>query len=184
LLEATAGARGTAVSVLLGCYGIGAFLGNALGGRATDRFGSIRTLLVATVGFVALVATLPLTGTTIVGAAAALFAWSTFTWAFNPPMQNLLLQIGPAQGALLLSLNASAIYLGIGLSGVVGGLVIDSAGVLALPAISAILGVASTALLVALWRGMRRPTAGAGLPGARRPALVSQPVDPAARPGR
>ena len=84
-----------------------------------------------------------------VGAAAALFIWGMFTWAFNPPIQNLLLELG---GGLLISLNASAIYLGAGLSAVVGGLVIQAVGVSYLPLLAAVLSLAVLGLLYALWR--------------------------------
>jgi DHA1 family purine base/nucleoside efflux pump-like MFS transporter len=56
----------------------------------------------------------------------------------------------------VLSLNASAIYLGMGLAGVLGGVVIDVAGALALPVVGAVLGLACAALLLALRAGTRR----------------------------
>lgn len=151
LLAETAHLTGGIVGVLLLGYGLGAMLGNVLGGRATDRFGSHPTLAVGLTGFVVIIATLPLTATTTVGAALALFAWSVFTWAFNPPIQNLLLDLGSG-GGLLLALNASAIYLGAGLSAVLGGLVINLVGVQFLPPIAAVLGVVVLGLLVLLRR--------------------------------
>jgi predicted MFS family arabinose efflux permease len=71
------------------------------------------------------------------------------TWAFNPPIQNLLLELG---GGLLISLNASAIYLGAGLSAVVGGLVIQSFGVGYLPVLASALSLVVLGLVYALWR--------------------------------
>ncbi|WP_405069159.1 MFS transporter [Kribbella sp. NBC_01510] len=149
LLKHSAGLTGSVTGILLLVYGVGAVVGNLVGGRATDRFGSLRTLLVLLTGLTAVVGTLDLTMTTEVGAAAALFIWGMFTWAFNPPIQNLLLELG---GGLLISLNASAIYLGAGLSAVVGGLVIQAVGVSYLPLLSAVLSLAVLGLLFALWR--------------------------------
>ena len=149
LLKHTAGLTGSVTGILLLVYGVGAVVGNLVGGRATDRFGSLRTLLVLLIGITAVVGTLDLTMTTEVGAAAALFVWGMFTWAFNPPIQNLLLELG---GGLLISLNASAIYLGAGLSAVVGGLVIQSVGVSYLPLLAAGLSLVVLGLLYALWR--------------------------------
>jgi DHA1 family purine base/nucleoside efflux pump-like MFS transporter len=149
LLTATAGVHGAAVGVLLLVYGLGAVVGNGIGGRVTDRFGSMRTLTVIFTGFVVLLATLPLTATTVAGAGLALFVWSMFTWAINPPIQNMLLELAPG-GGLLLSLNASAIYLGAGLSGVVGGVVISSLGVVLLPVTAAVLAAVAFALLLTL----------------------------------
>ncbi|MDX6251628.1 MAG: transporter, family, purine base/nucleoside efflux pump [Kribbellaceae bacterium] len=151
LLAETAHLSGGVVGVLLLVYGLGAVLGNVLGGRATDRFGSLRTLTVGLVGFTLVIATLPLTATSAAGAGIALFVWSLFTWAFNPPIQNLLLELGSG-GGLLLALNASAIYLGAGLSAVLGGLVIKLVGVQMLPPIAAVLGVVVLGLLMTLRR--------------------------------
>ncbi|HWN32568.1 MAG TPA: MFS transporter [Pseudonocardia sp.] len=168
LLTVTTGATGSTIGLLLLAYGVGALLGNNLGGRATDRFGIMRTLLVATVGFVALVATLPLTATTVLGAGLALFVWSAFAWSFNPPVQNLLIELAPGSG-LLLSLNASAIYFGAGLSGVVGGVVIGLSGVRSLPVVAAGLGAVVLVLVLVL----RRPGYGPGPAGraAAEPSL-------------
>ena len=151
LLAETAHLKGGTVSVLLLVYGIGAVLGNLVGGRATDRFGSLRTLTVTLIGFTVVIATLTLTATSIAGAGIALFAWSLFTWTFNPPIQNLLLELGEG-GGLLLAMNASAIYLGAGLSAIVGGLVINLVGVQWLPPIAAVLGLVVLGLLFTLRR--------------------------------
>jgi len=102
-------------------------------------------------GFSAVIATLTLTATSVAGAAIALFVWSVFTWAFNPPIQNLLLEMGEG-GGLLLAMNASAIYLGAGLSAVVGGVVIKLVGVQLLPPIAGALGLVVIGLLVVLRR--------------------------------
>jgi MFS transporter, DHA1 family, purine base/nucleoside efflux pump len=151
LLAETADLKGGTVGVLLLVYGVGAVLGNLLGGRATDRFGSLRTLTVTLTGFTLVIATLTLTATTVAGAAIALFVWSLFTWAFNPPIQNLLLELGEG-GGLLLAMNASAIYLGAGLSAIAGGVVIKLVGVQLLPPIAAALGLVVIGLLVTLRR--------------------------------
>src|SRR5690606_29778556 len=71
LLTATTGLTGSTIGSLLLAYGLGALVGNAAGGRATDRFGSVPTLLTTVGGFVVMIASLPLTATTVVGAAVA-----------------------------------------------------------------------------------------------------------------
>jgi len=158
LLGLTTGLAGPTIGGLLLAYGLGAIVGNAWGGRATDRFGSMPTLLATVGGFVVLVATLPWTATAAVGAALALFAWGVFTWSFNPPVQNLLLELAPA-GGLVLSLNASAIYLGMGLAAVFGGAVIGTVGLLALPEVGAVLGLVVVGLVFALRAATRRAPA-------------------------
>ncbi|RLK61733.1 MFS transporter [Actinokineospora cianjurensis] len=148
LLATTAGLHGSAISLLLLSYGVGGAIGNVLGGRLTDRFGSRRPLLWSFTPFVIILATLPLTAVTAVSAGVVFFLWGLCTWSVNPPIQNWLIELAPRTSGLLLSINASAIYLGVGLSGVVGGLVIDSWGVVALPPVAAAVASLSFVLLV------------------------------------
>jgi predicted MFS family arabinose efflux permease len=167
LLTADTHVTGAMVSLFLLVYGVGAIVGNTIGGRANDRFGSRRTILIALAGMIVMLVTLPLTLVTVPGAALALFLWSLFTWAFNPPFQDLILGSAGEQGAL--ALNASALYLGSGLSAVVGGLVIGTAGIGALPLTGTILALLAATVFVTT---NRRPTrvdaaepASAGLTG-------------------
>ncbi|MFL6121049.1 MFS transporter [Actinophytocola sp.] len=156
-LSAAAGAQGVAVSFLLLGYGIGATIGNSLGGRLTDRYGSTRPLFTSLAAAVVLLATLPLVAVSVPAAAVVMFVWGLFTWAFNPPMQNLLIGFAPANTGLVLSLNASAIYLGVGLSGLSGGAVISLVGISALPPVAAIAAVVAVLLLVVVLRPVREP---------------------------
>jgi predicted MFS family arabinose efflux permease len=171
-LSATAGAHGAAVSLLLVGYGIGATVGNALGGRASDRFGSARPLFVSLGAAILLLATLPLTMVSVPAAAVVMFVWGMFTWAFNPPMQNHLIGVSPSNSALVLSLNASAIYLGVGLSGLSGGVVIDLVGISALPQVAAFAAAAAVVLLVLGLRPVREPAVEDGCPNREVPELA------------
>jgi predicted MFS family arabinose efflux permease len=154
-LSATAGAHGAAVSFLLVGYGIGATVGNMLGGRVTARLGSARPLFISLGAAIVLLATLPLVMVSVPAAAVVMFVWGMFTWAFNPPMQNHLIGLSPSNSALVLSLNASAIYLGVGLSGLSGGMVIDLVGIRALPQVAAFAAAAAVVLLVLGLRPVR-----------------------------
>lgn len=148
LLAVTAGVRGATVSFLLFAYGIGGAIGNSVSGRLTDRFGSRRLLVVVFGVFTLVLATLPLTMANIPSAAVALFVWGLFTWSVNPPIQSWLIELAPASSGLLLSLNASAIYLGVGLSGLFGGLVISAVGIVPLAPIASVLALAAFAMLL------------------------------------
>jgi predicted MFS family arabinose efflux permease len=162
LLAASAGISGVVLSLVLVAYGVGGLVGNDLGGRLTDRFGTRRPLLVTLPMMTLVLATLPFTTTTAVGAGAALLLLGA-GFVVNAPIQTRLIALAPASSALVLSLNASAIYLGAGLSGVAGGIVVDRLGVLALPPVAALLSAAAFGmLLVALRREPARPSPGAG----------------------
>ncbi|WP_436493679.1 MFS transporter [Actinokineospora sp. HUAS TT18] len=158
-LAEAAGAHGVTVSLLLFAYGVGGAIGNSLGGRLTDRFGSIKPLMVIFGVVITLLVTLPLTATTVAGAAVAMFLWGMSTWSVNPPIQNWLIELAPVNSGLLLSLNASAIYLGAGLSGVFGGIVIDTVGVMSLPPLAGILAAASIVMAVLAARRHRAKVA-------------------------
>lgn len=151
LLAETAGVTGAVLSAVLVAYGIGALIGNDLGGRLTDRYGGRRVLLVALPATVVLLATLPLTATTVPGAALALLGLGG-GWLVGPAIQTRLLALDPSGSGLLLALNASAIYLGSGLGGVVGGLVVQGLGVAALPGVAAGVAAASVLLLLVALR--------------------------------
>jgi predicted MFS family arabinose efflux permease len=136
ILASVANVHGWTISVLLLVYGVGGAIGNSVAGRVTDRWGSRLTL--------------PFTATTAVAAGVVLFVWGLFTWSVNPPIQNWLIELAPGESSgLLLSVNASAIYLGVGLSGVFGGLVISNVGLLALPPIAALVALGALGLLIA-----------------------------------
>lgn len=162
LLAASAGVTGGVLGVLLVGYGIGALIGNDLGGRLADRFGSRRPLLVALPLMTVVLLTLPLTGTSVVGAAIALFVLGS-GFVVNSPIQTRLIELAPASSALVLALVASATYLGAGLSGIVGGIVVQSLGVLALPWVAGLLSLGSLGLLALAMR--QEPAPARGGPG-------------------
>jgi len=171
-LSASAGAHGLAVSFLLLGYGLGATVGNSLGGRATDRFGSARPLFTSLGAAIVLLVTLPLVAVNVPAAAVVMFVWGMFTWAFNPPMQNMLIGLSPENSGLVLSLNASAIYLGVGLSGLSGGAVVSLVGVTALPPVAAVAAVVATVLLVLGLRPEREPAVEDGCQDREVPELA------------
>jgi predicted MFS family arabinose efflux permease len=147
LLADVADVHGGMLSLLLFIYGLGGVLGNVMGGLVTDRFGSRVPLVISLAGCVVAMALLPWVASTgFVGAAVVLVVWGMATWSINPPMQNRLVDIAPKTAGLVLAINAAAIYLGVGLSGVAGGLVISFSGTRALGPVAAV--VAAVALIV------------------------------------
>ncbi|GGQ90651.1 MFS transporter [Kitasatospora griseola] len=119
-----------AVPVALALYGAGAVAGNLLAGRWTDRVGPVRVLTVGyaamAVSFAALAALAAgqLRSTVAVGVLA--FLWGASSWCQTPAQQHRLLAAAPEQASLVVSLNSSAIYLGIGAGTVLGGLALPS----------------------------------------------------------
>lgn len=133
---------------LLVC-GIGAVLGNMMGGALSDRIGPARTLtflclaqLVVLPGFSAL----PLAGgqaTLLSGALAMalLLLWSVFGWSFMAAQQARLIGLAPEAAPVILALNAAGVYVGAALGSAIGGMVLSGFGL-------APLGLVAGALMI------------------------------------
>jgi len=124
-------AAGLIPAVLL-AFGIGAALGNAAGGQLADRIGARRTIIGAIVLNTALLLSLSVVPHLPAGIVAPVFfalvlVWGITGWGFLPAQSSHLLSLSPASAPLVLSLNASALYLGIAGGSLVGGLVLEHA---------------------------------------------------------
>ena len=145
VLQALATPAGWVTGMLLG-YGLGAMAGNYLSGAGTDRRGARRVLLtaylimaVALGGLAWLAASaqpmLPIT-------AALVGLWGASSWAQSPAQQHRLIASAPQHGALVVALNASAIYFGIALGTAIGARLVET-GAVALLACGAALALLS-----------------------------------------
>jgi multidrug resistance protein len=106
---------------LLLLWGVAATAGNLAAGRLTDRFGG-RRIIVITIAILALdMAVLPWTSASLATAVPALVVWGLCGWGLIVPQQHRLIGITPAAAPLLLGLNATALNIGVSLSGIVGG---------------------------------------------------------------
>jgi len=134
-LSRTLGFGAEGVSAVFCAIGVAAAAGTAAGGWATDRFGADRVaqgfalMLVAILGGLSFSAqmlprglALPL----IVGLSAL---WGFAGWGFGPAQAVRLIRLAPDRAPMTLSLNASAVYLGIAAGSALGGAVIDGVGV-------------------------------------------------------
>lgn len=134
VLARAAGIGGAGVALFLLFFGLSGLAGSALAGWLTDIKGARRTLFfalptialsLAGLGLLAARADSDALGVT--GSAALIALYGLGTWAVTPPQQHRLLASGGDQ-RLLLSLNASALYVGIALGGVTGGLILSLSG--------------------------------------------------------
>jgi predicted MFS family arabinose efflux permease len=114
-------------AILLG-FGVGAVIGNIAGGQMADRFGATRTMvwsqLASTLFLVAFSAVPALLPDRLAGPAliALTVPWGIVGWAFPPAQASRIVKLAPQAASLVLALNASALYLGIAVGAVIGGL--------------------------------------------------------------
>jgi predicted MFS family arabinose efflux permease len=113
---------------ILFLYGAGSISGNLVTGVATDRYGPVPVLRVCYAVMSLSLAAIWFIGVTdaasIVAAGAASFFWGASTWMQTPAQQQRLITAAPSEGPLLMALQSSAIYVGIGLGTAVGSWVI------------------------------------------------------------
>lgn len=133
--------------LIVGIAGVGAVL---LAGRATDARGPAPTLKLVLGGHAAallLLAALAFSGQdSPVLLLAAIAIWSVFAWGLNPPVQGSLLTAAPQAGMTALALNISALYLGTGIAGALGGTVTALADTRYIPLAGGLLLLGSLAL--------------------------------------
>jgi DHA1 family inner membrane transport protein len=138
--------------VVMLAFGIGAAVGNPIGGQLADRFGAQRTVVITTVLsvlFMLAISLIPHLPETIRGPVfiAFMVPWGMVGWAFLPAQVSRLVSIAPAAAPLVLSLNGSAIYLGTALGAVVGGQVLEHGTPADLGWVAALFALAAMAVL-------------------------------------
>ena len=153
VLAAATGWHGAAISVLLLLYGTAAFAGNAAGGQAADRWGAKRTVLFALGSLIVSLSALalaarvgPPAGVPI--AIGSLIAWAGAGWSLTPAQSHRLVGLTPAAGPEVLSLNTSAVYLGISAGAAAGGQVLTHLGTAPIGLAAALLQLLSLAVVV------------------------------------
>jgi predicted MFS family arabinose efflux permease len=159
ILTATMGFEGGGVAATLLVFGLGAVVGNLVGGRLGDRIGPGRTLAglaVAQVALMPLISTLPLPTPLLL---VLVFVWSVCGWSFMAPQQAALVRIAPDRPNVVLALNAAAIYLGAAAGSAVGGLVAARFGIGALGVAGGLCGLVAVANLWLAQRADPAPVA-------------------------
>ena len=89
---------------------------------------------------------------------ALIAAWGLIGWAFPPAQASRIVKLAPDAAPIVLSLNASALYLGVALGAVVGGVVLQYGGTVDLGIAAALFPLAGLGLLLLSLR-VARPSA-------------------------
>ncbi|CAM4181822.1 MFS transporter [Lederbergia lenta] len=125
------------VSFILLLAGVAGTSGTAVGGSLSDLIGSKRTLWIAGSLFMIALLFLRLSLPYILLFSIVIFIWNFAQWSTNPAIQSALININPKNAELSLSLNMSALNIGIGLGALIGGIIIHNGGLHFAPFIAA-----------------------------------------------
>lgn len=156
-LSEVAGVTPTEIGGVLALYGVAALIGVTLGGRGNDRFGARRVqavalpLLAASFALMTLTALLrpPYVLWTVL---PLVVVWGISAWAFFPAQQSRLIGVvGIANTPVILSLNASFMYLGFALGAGLGSVIIASFGITWIGCAGALCVIGAIALSRTAW---------------------------------
>jgi predicted MFS family arabinose efflux permease len=159
-LSSAAGIEGSYLSAVLFLWGLSAAAGILAGGTLADRYGA-RSVIVFGLIFLALAfASLSVSGTFLSKAAAiapvlaAIIVWGLSAWAFFPAQQARLIAItGIRVAPIVLSLNASFMFLGFSLGAALGSATLLHASPVALGWVGSLCVLTSLALAICTMHG-------------------------------
>ncbi|MGV9345926.1 MFS transporter [Streptomyces spiralis] len=152
------GVGSTMVSATLLAFGVIGVIGNASGPRIVTRIGGVRTITLSVAGMGIAFVLLLLAPHARAG--VALFvAWAFFSQVYQAPQQGRLVALLPEQPALILALNASALYLGMSLGSTIGSALLPDLGARPIPAFGLVLVALAGAAHAASARRAAAPAA-------------------------
>ena len=140
--------RPTLLSLTLAVFGTAGVVGTLVGGWANDRFGSLITLRVQLTVLITTMTLLPLTAGNIAATLVTLVVWGVAGFGLMVPQQSRLAGLSPSQAPLLLSLNASMLYIGTALGAIISGAMIEKVGFAHLGWVGAPFGLLGLATLL------------------------------------
>jgi predicted MFS family arabinose efflux permease len=129
-LKTTAHISGTSLAIVLFVFGVGSAVGNWVSGSASDRVGPGKIVKLVLGVLVILFSTLSIAGSVLPPSVArwvivpTLAIWGFVGWSFPAAQQARFVAMAPRLAPITLSLNASAIYLGVSLGAILGAWVV------------------------------------------------------------
>ncbi len=114
---------GTKLAILMSAYGFGGVFGGIAGGWLSDIRGTGRTGMGALLGLVLVLAALA-GSRELLTASAAFLAWGFTLSMAGVPQQHRLIEAQPDYASASLAWNSTAMYIGLAIAPVVGGLLV------------------------------------------------------------
>ncbi|WP_157857029.1 MFS transporter [Streptomyces sp. PRh5] len=142
---------GAAVGALLFLYGCSGVAGNVAGGQLADRWGTRRTVVLS-LALIALSTLVMPWARHFLVICLVIALWGVSGWMVVPALQSELMRLRPEAPGMLAAMNASAIYAGMALGSLLGGIVVSGASVAWLGPFSAAVACATLIVYAALPR--------------------------------
>jgi predicted MFS family arabinose efflux permease len=146
---------GPAIGYVLFLYGAAAFSGLLFGGTASDRVGARRVIVAELSIMAAALASLSVWAgylspvEAIAPVLISVVVWGFTAWGFFPAQQSRLLDVaGLSEAPIILSLNASFMYLGFALGATAGSITLTYGGVADLGTVAAAFVLGSLSLFL------------------------------------
>ncbi|MBV4534457.1 MFS transporter [Pseudomonas urmiensis] len=137
------------LAAVFAAFGIAGVSGGYVGGWMADRLGANRAILITPLLYLASLLMLPLGAATPWLFLPMMMLWGCVSWMVSPVVQSYLANRGAQTFPAGMSLNLSAMHLGVGVGTAVGGLVITGASLTATPWAGALL--TAVAAVLAAW---------------------------------
>lgn len=141
LLSETMGFSRNGITMVLMVSGFGAVAGNIMGGYLSDRLGWRKTLTGLCLTQMCLMPIFSLLPFNAIQLFIAVFLWAMCSWSFMAAQQTRLINLAGRRAAVVLALNAAAVYIGAAIGSAIGGAMISGYGLLSL-GLTASLGAA------------------------------------------
>lgn len=146
-LQQQLGFDDTGVGIMYLLFGVGGVTGGFIGGWLSDWLGRVRALVLSPVIYMVLLASLATGVREWAVFVPLMMLWGCLSWTISPIVQNYLIAADPANRDVSISLNISAMHLGVALGAWLGGFVINAGGSGGSPIAG--LGVAALAVVAA-----------------------------------
>lgn len=139
-------------------FGAAGVSGGYLGGWLTDIVTPRTAILVVPLAYLAVLLAIPAASSMPLAFLGLMMVWACISWMISPVVQSFLISAGPDTAEAGVSLNLSAMHVGVALGTAIGGLALERGSTAALPWTGAVLAaLAVVASLAAAWRAADKP---------------------------
>ncbi|MGJ4854642.1 MFS transporter [Labrys sp. La1] len=150
------GIAGTGIVLAFIAFGVAGVSGGYLGGLTADKLTPRRAIVLVPLGYLTALMLIPLAAGTSLSFFPVMMVWACLSWMISPAVQSFLIAMGPDTAEAGVSLNLSAMHIGVGLGTALGGVAVELVPISSLPGIGAILAAMALMMAMLAYRGAGR----------------------------